>query len=56
MVYTRQTCEEYIFKTRSAYALYYSRGVKAESNAQLVERVVRVTKECNRSVATPKEA
>jgi len=36
--------------------VYYSRGVKAESNAQLVERVVRIAKECNRPVATPTEA
>lgn len=35
---------------------YYSRGVKAESNAQLVERVVRLANELQRPVATPDEA
>ncbi len=36
--------------------VYYSRGVLAESNAQLVERVVRLAKELGREVATPAEA
>ncbi len=36
--------------------LYYSRGVRAESNAQLVERVVRIAKELGREIATPDEA
>lgn len=36
--------------------VYYSKGVKADSNAQLVERVVRLAKEFGREVATPEEA
>lgn len=36
--------------------IYYSRGVKAESNAQLVERIVRLAKELGREVAAPNEA
>ena len=36
--------------------IYYSRGVKAESNAQLVARVARLAKELGREVATPNEA
>ena len=36
--------------------VYYSRGVLAESNAQLVERIVRLAKELGREVATPGEA
>jgi 3-keto-5-aminohexanoate cleavage enzyme len=36
--------------------LYYKRGKLAESNAQLVERVVRIAKELNRQIASPKEA
>ena len=36
--------------------IFYSRGVKAESNAQLVERIVRISKEFGREVATPDEA
>ncbi len=36
--------------------VYYARGAKAESNAQLVERAVRIAKELNRPVATPAEA
>ena len=36
--------------------VYYSRGVKAESNAQLVERAVRLVREFNREVATPAQA
>lgn len=36
--------------------IYYSKGVLAESNAQLVERIVRIAKEAGREVATPDEA
>jgi len=36
--------------------IYYSKGVLAESNAQLVARIVRIAKECGREVATPDEA
>lgn len=36
--------------------VYYDRGVLAKSNAQLVERGVRIIKEFNREVATPDEA
>lgn len=36
--------------------IYYRRGVLAESNAQLVERVVRIAREFGREVATPHEA
>jgi len=36
--------------------VYYSRGVLAKSNAQLVERVVRIAREFGREVATPDEA
>lgn len=36
--------------------IYYSKGVKAKSNAELVERVVRLAKEIGREVATPDEA
>ncbi|MBN2795161.1 MAG: 3-keto-5-aminohexanoate cleavage protein [Clostridia bacterium] len=36
--------------------IYYSKGVLAESNAQLVERIVRIAKEVGREVATPDEA
>jgi len=36
--------------------VYYSKGVLADSNAQLVERVVRLSKELGRKVATPDEA
>ena len=36
--------------------VYYRRGAKAESNAQLVEREVRLIHELNREVATPAEA
>lgn len=33
--------------------VYYRRGEKAKSNAQLVERTARITRELNREVATP---
>lgn len=36
--------------------IFYSRGVLAQSNAQLVERVVRLAGELGREVATPTEA
>ena len=36
--------------------IYYSAGQLAESNAQMVERVVRIAKEIGREVATPEEA
>jgi 3-keto-5-aminohexanoate cleavage enzyme len=36
--------------------IYYSKGVLAETNAQLVERVVRISKELGREVASPDEA
>jgi 3-keto-5-aminohexanoate cleavage enzyme len=36
--------------------IYYRRGEKAKSNAQLVERTVRIAHELNREVATPLQA
>ena len=36
--------------------IYYRRGEKVKSNAQLVERAVRIAHELNREVATPAEA
>jgi 3-keto-5-aminohexanoate cleavage enzyme len=36
--------------------IYYQRGVLAESNAQFVERIVRIGREYGRKVATPGEA
>jgi 3-keto-5-aminohexanoate cleavage enzyme len=36
--------------------VYYARGQKAASNAQLVERTVRIARELNRPVATPAQA
>jgi 3-keto-5-aminohexanoate cleavage enzyme len=36
--------------------VYYSRGRKAKSNAELVGRTVRIAKELNREVATPAQA
>ncbi|MBN2260174.1 MAG: 3-keto-5-aminohexanoate cleavage protein [Clostridiales bacterium] len=36
--------------------IYYTKGVLAESNAQLVERISRLAKELGREVATPDEA
>ena len=35
--------------------IYYAKGVLAKSNAQLVERAVRLVKEFNRELATPKD-
>jgi 3-keto-5-aminohexanoate cleavage enzyme len=36
--------------------VYYSRGKKAKSNAELVQRTVRIAGELNRAVATPAQA
>jgi len=36
--------------------IYYSKGVLAKSNAELVERVVRIAKEFGREIATPQES
>ena len=36
--------------------IYYSKGVLAKSNAELVERVVRIAKEFGREIARPQEA
>jgi len=36
--------------------IYYSKGVLAKSNAEFVERVVRIAKEFGREIATPEEA
>lgn len=36
--------------------VYYHKGVLAKSNAELVERIVRIAKEVGREVATPAEA
>jgi 3-keto-5-aminohexanoate cleavage enzyme len=36
--------------------IYFKRGELAKSNAQLVDRIVRIAKELNREIATPAEA
>ena len=36
--------------------IYYSRGVLAETNAQFVDRIVRISREYGREIATPAEA
>jgi 3-keto-5-aminohexanoate cleavage enzyme len=36
--------------------VYYAKGRKASSNAELVQRSVRIAHELNRAVATPAEA
>jgi 3-keto-5-aminohexanoate cleavage enzyme len=36
--------------------VYYSHGVLAVSNAQFVERAVRIARELGREIATPEEA
>jgi 3-keto-5-aminohexanoate cleavage enzyme len=36
--------------------IYYTKGVLARNNAQLVERVVRIAKEFGRDIATPQES
>jgi len=36
--------------------IYYSKGVLAETNAQFVERIVRIAQEYGREIATPDES
>jgi 3-keto-5-aminohexanoate cleavage enzyme len=36
--------------------IYYSKGMLAKTNAQLVERIVRIAREYEREIATPEEA
>jgi 3-keto-5-aminohexanoate cleavage enzyme len=36
--------------------IYYAKGILAKTNAQLVERVVRIAKEFGRNIATPQES
>jgi len=36
--------------------VYYSKGMLAKSNAQLVERIVRIAREYDRDIASPEEA
>ena len=36
--------------------LYYERGVLAKTNAQFVERIVRISEEYGRGIASPDEA
>jgi len=36
--------------------IYYSKGVLAKTNAEFVERIIRISKEFDREVATPTEA
>jgi len=36
--------------------IYLSEGVKARSNAELVEKIVRIAKELGREIATPDDA
>jgi 3-keto-5-aminohexanoate cleavage enzyme len=36
--------------------IYYAKGILAKSNAELVERIVRISREYGRDVATPQEA
>jgi 3-keto-5-aminohexanoate cleavage enzyme len=36
--------------------IYYSKGVLAKTNAQLVERIVRIANEFGREVAKPEES
>jgi 3-keto-5-aminohexanoate cleavage enzyme len=36
--------------------IYLSKGVMAKSNAELVEKVVRIARELGREIATPEEA
>jgi 3-keto-5-aminohexanoate cleavage enzyme len=35
--------------------VYYSRGVPARTNAEFVDRIVRITREYGREIATPEE-
>jgi 3-keto-5-aminohexanoate cleavage enzyme len=37
-------------------SLYYAKGVLAETNDQFVKRIVRISRECGREIATPDEA
>jgi 3-keto-5-aminohexanoate cleavage enzyme len=36
--------------------IYLSKGVQAKSNAEMVEKTVRIAKELDREIATPYEA
>ena len=36
--------------------IYYSNGVPARTNAEFVERIVRIAREYGREIATPEEA
>ena len=36
--------------------IYFRRGEKLKSNAQMVERIVRIAHELNREIATPEQA
>ena len=36
--------------------IYLSRGVKAKSNAELVEKIARIARDLDREIATPEEA
>lgn len=36
--------------------IYLSKGVKAKSNAEMVEKAVRIARELDRDIATPEEA
>jgi 3-keto-5-aminohexanoate cleavage enzyme len=36
--------------------IYYSKGVLAETNAQFVERIVKIAHEYGRDIATPADA
>ena len=36
--------------------IYVSKGVRAKSNAELIEKIVRLAKELDREIATPNEA
>jgi 3-keto-5-aminohexanoate cleavage enzyme len=36
--------------------IYLSKGIKAKSNAEMVEKAVRIARELDREIATPDEA
>ena len=36
--------------------IYLSKGVQAKSNAEMVEKAVRIARELDREIATPEEA
>ena len=36
--------------------VFYAKGILAQSNAQLVERIVRLARELGRDIASPQEA